>query len=136
MNKSGQESIRTPLARARGLGSAKESVHHWWMMRVTSVALLPLLAYLAMHANNFLLSPQDFAYLVSVIGAPVMAVVLILTILLGFYHACLGVQVIIEDYVHKELLKYPCLIFNTVFFFFAGVAGIYAVLYISLVMDR
>jgi succinate dehydrogenase / fumarate reductase membrane anchor subunit len=93
-------SLRSPLGRARGLGSAKEGVAHWWAQRVTAVALVPLalwfVASLASHAG------ADHAAAVAWVGQPFVAVVLVLLIAATFHHAQLGMQVVIEDYVHTE----------------------------------
>ena len=94
---------RTPLAKARGLGSAKSGTTHWWMQRVTAVALIPLSFWLILfiqqlfHASydeikQWLISPVNFSMLLAWACA-------------GFYHAALGLQVVIEDYLSPEWLK-------------------------------
>jgi len=124
-----QKSIRTPLARAKGLGSARDGTMHWWAARVTSVALVPLCLYLLFYAPSFL--PEDRADVLALVSAPVMSLALLLTIIVGFYHAALGVQVIVEDYVHHEGWKLSCLIASKIFFFATGAAAIYALLLID-----
>lgn len=123
------ETIRTPLGRARGLGSAKDGTHHWIMTRLSSILLLPLSLYLLWHAEYFLPEPGDYTSLIVQIADPVMSLALILFIATGFYHACLGVQVIIEDYVHKESARIFLLVFNKLFFFALGITALYAVIY-------
>jgi succinate dehydrogenase / fumarate reductase membrane anchor subunit len=131
-----EKSIRTPLGRARGLGSAKDGTAHWWMQRVTSVMLIPLCLYILFHLHYFLPDPYSLPLLIAVLGDPVMSIALSLSILIGFYHAYLGVQVIIEDYVHQPAAKLACILFNAVFFFFAGFACLYSLFYIAFALGR
>ena len=88
--------MRTPLGRARGLGSAKEGVHHWWMQRVTAIALIPLVVWFAI--SLVMLTGADFAVVRAWIGSPLVMVLLTLTIVVGLYHGALGLQVVWEDY--------------------------------------
>ena len=92
---------RTPLSRARGLGSAKEGVHHWWMQRVTAIALIPLVVWFAI--SLVMLSGADFAVVRAWIGSPLVMVLLTLTIGVGLYHGQLGLQVVWEDYTDGAL---------------------------------
>ena len=87
---------RTPLARARGLGSAKEGVHHWWMQRLTAIALIPLVVWFAI--SLVMLSGADYQVMRAWIGSPLVMVMLILTIGIGLHHGQLGMQVVWEDY--------------------------------------
>ena len=100
--------LRTPIARARGLGSAKAGTHHWWMQRITAVALVPLAVWLA--ASLVAIGAADHARTVQWIRSPAVSVALLLTIAAVFHHAQLGMQVIIEDYVHAESKKIAALI--------------------------
>jgi succinate dehydrogenase / fumarate reductase membrane anchor subunit len=95
--------LRTPLGRVRGLGSAKGGTHHWWMQRVTSVALLPLTLWFVLSAA--LLAGAGYAETVAFIRRPWNAVLLLLTIGITFHHLAAGVQVIIEDYANSEMAK-------------------------------
>jgi succinate dehydrogenase / fumarate reductase membrane anchor subunit len=92
---------RTPLSRARGLGSAKEGVHHWWMQRVTAIALIPLVVWFAI--SLVMLTGADFAVVRAWIGSPLVMVLLTLTIGVGLYHGQLGLQVVWEDYTDGAL---------------------------------
>ena len=96
-------SLRSPLGRVRGLGSARDGTAHWWAQRVTALALVPLTVwFVAGVATNL---GADHAAFVTWIGDPLVAVVMLLAVLAGFHHAQLGLQVVIEDYVHTEWLK-------------------------------
>jgi succinate dehydrogenase / fumarate reductase membrane anchor subunit len=85
------------LQKARGLGSAKEGAAHWWMQRVTAVALLPLMAWLILSLS--LLDGFDHAMLSRWVAQPLHAVLLIATVLALCWHSALGLQVIFEDYI-------------------------------------
>ena len=87
---------RTPLARARGLGSAKEGVHHWWAQRLTAIALIPLVVWFAI--SLVMLSGADYQVVRAWIASPLVMVMLILTIGIGLHHGQLGLQVVWEDY--------------------------------------
>ena len=101
-------SMRTPLARVRGLGSAKEGVHHWWAQRLTALALVPLTLWFVVSVAG--LAGMDHAGAVAWIGSPPVTVLLVLLIAATFWHAQLGVRVVIEDYVHSEAVKLVALI--------------------------
>jgi succinate dehydrogenase / fumarate reductase, membrane anchor subunit len=99
----GLRSLRSPLGRVRGLGSAKSGVHHWWMQRVSSSALLPLTLWFVFSAAG--LAGATHAEAVAWIGRPLNAVLLLVTIGISFQHTASGVQVIIEDYANSEAVK-------------------------------
>ena len=92
--------LRTPIARARGLGSAKEGTRHWWMQRLTAIALVPLTVWLV--ASFVAIGAADHARTVLWIRSPAVGIALLLTIAALFHHAQLGMQVVIEDYVHPR----------------------------------
>jgi succinate dehydrogenase / fumarate reductase, membrane anchor subunit len=92
--------MRSPLGRVRGLGSARGGTHHWWMQRVTSAALLPLTIWFALAAAS--LAGASHEETVAWIGRPWNAVLLLATIGLTFHHTASGLQVILEDYVNQE----------------------------------
>ncbi len=121
--------LRTPLARARGLGSAHSGVHHWWAQRLTAIALIPLVVWFAI--SLVMMSGADYAAVRAWIGSPVVMVLLILTIVIGLHHGQLGLQVVIEDYVHSDGWKLALIVlirFTAVFF---GLAAAVAILRIG-----
>lgn len=122
--------LATPLARVRGLGSAKEGVSHWWVQRLTALALVPLTLWFV--ASLISVAGADHATVVAWIGAPFPALVLILLIAATFWHAQLGVQVVIEDYVHHEGLKIASILAVKAACLVLGLAAILAVLRIAL----
>jgi succinate dehydrogenase / fumarate reductase membrane anchor subunit len=91
------------LKRVRGLGSAKSGVHHWWLQRVTAVGNFALMAWFVL--SLLLLPNLAHSSVIAWIAQPLVAVPLMLLVLSTFWHARLGVQVMIEDYVHAEGLK-------------------------------
>tara|TARA_B100001105_G_scaffold240753_1_gene219613 strand:- start:670 stop:1056 length:387 start_codon:yes stop_codon:yes gene_type:complete len=116
--------LRSPLNRARGLGSAKSGVHHFWMQRLTAVALIPLVIWFAV--SLVMLSGADYGMARSWLGSPFVMVLLILTICIGLYHGQLGMQVVIEDYVHNEGVKLALIVAIKFIAVFFGLAAIVA----------
>jgi succinate dehydrogenase / fumarate reductase membrane anchor subunit len=121
--------LRTPLSRARGLGSAKQGVHHWWAQRLSAIALIPLVVWFAVSLVT--LSGADYGVVRSWIGAPLVMVLLILTIAVGLHHAQLGMQVVIEDYVHADGPKLALIVLVRFVAVFFGLAAIVAILRIG-----
>ena len=118
-------SLRSPLGHARGLGSAKEGVGHWWMQRLTAVALIPLSLWFVYSVVHFQLA--DYATFLTWVRSPFVAVVLSLYFVALFYHSALGIQVVVEDYVHSEWVKIPVLVLNKLVHFAVAVTAIYSV---------
>jgi len=121
--------LRTPLARARGLGSAREGVHHWWAQRLTAIALIPLVVWFAI--SLVMMSGADYGAVRAWIGSPVVMVLLILTIAVGLHHGQLGLQVVIEDYVHGDGSKLALIVAVRFIAVLFGLAAIVAVLRIG-----
>ena len=116
--------LRSPLNRARGLGSAKSGVHHFWMQRLTAVALIPLVIWFAV--SLVMLSGADYGMARSWLSSPFVMVLLILTICIGLYHGQLGIQVVIEDYVHNDGVKLALIVAVKFIAVFFGLAAIVA----------
>ena len=108
------------LKQVRGLGSAKSGVHHWWLQRVTAVGTFALALWFV--ASLILLPNLDHSSVVAWVGQPLVAVPLLLLSVSVFWHARLGVQVLIEDYVHGEGLKLLAVV--ALNFFILGVGAI------------
>ena len=122
-------SLRSPLAAARGLGSAKSGTHHWWLQRVTAVALVPLTIWFVI--SLIVHSGASYEEVRACIGSPVPAVLMICLIAGMFHHAQLGLQVVIEDYIHAEACKMAALFVVKGAAIFLGVLGIFSVLKIA-----
>ncbi len=119
-------SLRSPLGRVRGLGSAKEGTGHFWAERVTAIALIPLTFLFVVIIFAFI--GADHARAVALMGNPLVAIVMLLFIGAGFYHMQLGVQVVIEDYIHHEALKTLSLLAVSLGTVTLGVASVFAIL--------
>ena len=123
-------SLRTDLGRVRGLGSAKEGAAHWWAQRLTAVALIPLVLWLV--GSIVELAGADIVAVESWIADPIVAVLLVLLLATGFYHAQLGLQVVIEDYVGAESSKLILQVLVNFACIGLGFACVFAVLKIAL----
>jgi len=124
-----RSSLRSPLGRAIGLGSAKEGVEHWWWQRISSIALVPLALWFVIAVIG--LAGADLEVLVDWLQDPVPAVLFILLLVAAFYHGALGLQVVIEDYVGNETLRFGLLIVMKLAAFVLAALGIFAVLKLS-----
>ena len=95
--------LQTPLGRVRGLGSAKSGTHHWWMQRVSAMALTPLFLWFVLSVAT--MGGDTYEQAILWIGHPLNAVLLLATIGLAFQHAASGLQVVIEDYTRSEMVR-------------------------------
>ena len=121
--------LRSPLGRVRGLGSAKEGVGHWWAQRVTSVALVPLILWFVVSLIGLI--GADHATFVAWVRQPLDAILLTLLLVAGFHHLQLGLQVVIEDYVHHEAARIASIIAVKFAVVLLGLCGIFSVLKIA-----
>lgn len=100
--------MRSQLGRARGLGSAKSGAAHWWAERVTSLALVPLTLWFVWHALSLVGAPRqavlDWMY------SPVSVVLMLALVATTFHHMALGLQAVIEDYIHAEAARFGALL--------------------------
>ena len=121
--------IRTPLGRVRHLGSARNGTRHFWHQRLTSVANVPLTIAVIVIIIGLL--GRNHAAVVQILGSTLVAITMLLFIVTSAYHMWLGMQVIIEDYVHDENWKLVILMLNTFFSFTVGLAAAFAILKLS-----
>ena len=117
--------IRSPLAKVRGLGSAHSGTHHWWLERLTSLALVPLTLWFMVGLITHLGAPR--VEVVAWLSQPFVSIVLFALVVALFWHVRLGLQVIIEDYVHTDMRKVTLLLFKDVCVFVLGMMCVFAI---------
>ena len=130
MSALGDDTLRTSLKNVRGLGSPQSGVRHWWLQRITAVALVPLSLWLLWLCAG--LVHADYASVRAAIGQPVHAVLLVALVVSLFWHGALGLQVVIEDYIHTRWQEVVLQILVRFGAFLAAVACIFAIARIAL----
>ena len=125
MNADRKQDMRTPIARARGLGSSKSGTGHFWWQRVTAIFLVPLVAWLLGMLVS--LAGADLATVQATIAKPGNAIALALFALMLFWHAKLGIQVVIEDYVHTRGTEITLHLLNILACTLGALASLYAI---------
>jgi succinate dehydrogenase / fumarate reductase membrane anchor subunit len=123
-------SLRTPLRVVLNHGAARDGVGHWWVQRVTAVALAPLCVWVVCALLS--LPTRDFAAITAWIGAGLHPVLLALTVLLAVWHSWLGISIVVEDYVPKNGQRILLLLLSTFINGLLAASGLYAVLRIAL----
>ncbi|APG92758.1 succinate dehydrogenase, hydrophobic membrane anchor protein [Sinorhizobium americanum] len=121
--------MRTPLGKVRGLGSAKEGTDHFWRQRLTAVSNIPLLIFFVFFVARY--AGASHAELLAALANPFVAVILGLVVASALIHMRIGMQVIIEDYVHAEGVKIALLMLNTFFAIAIGGLFLFAILKIA-----
>jgi succinate dehydrogenase / fumarate reductase membrane anchor subunit len=124
-----QGSIRTPLSRVRGLGASHSGTGDFWRQRLTAVAMVLLILPVIVIVMMLLGSNQAGAKVT--LGSPVVAIIMLLFIVASVWHMKIGMQVVIEDYVHSEMVKLAAIIANNFFCLVVALASIYAILKLS-----
>ena len=122
--------MASPLKIAKGLGSAKTGLHHWWLQRLTAIALIPLTIWFV--TIIAFINEADYQQSIDLISQPFNGTLLILFIIASFWHSQLGMQVVIEDYVSQKFMRITLLIIIKYFFIFIGILSIISILKIIL----
>lgn len=123
--------IETPLARVRHLGSAKEGTNHWWWQRLTAILLVPLSLWFVASLWWLVVGGASYEAFADWLSGPVAAILMVLFIGAIFYHFKLGMQVVIEDYVHTGWLKWTLSIGMTLGCLVLGLASVYSVIVVA-----
>ena len=121
--------MRTPLGSVCGYGSARSGTEHFIAQRLTAIANIPLTVAAVLIVVSLI--GRNHAAVAQILGSTPVAIVMVLFIISTFYHMRIGMQVIIEDYIHEERAKYALLIVNTFFAIGTGLSSIYAILKLS-----
>lgn len=124
-----RKQTRTSFDRAQGLGSAREGVGHWWTQRVTALALIPLTLWFA--ASLIARAKDDYGAFILWLRSPITSVSMVLLLIALFYHMALGLQVVVEDYVHTDRIKMPTVVVIHLGSFALAASGIIAALRIA-----
>ena len=129
MSEPNSPSMRTPLGRVRNLGSSHSGTKDFWRQRLTAVGMVLLIVPVIVVVMMLLRS--NHAGAAQILGSPVVAIILLLFIIASCWHMKIGMQVVIEDYVHGEKVKLASIMANNFFCFVVALASIYAILKLS-----
>ncbi len=121
--------LQNPLGRVRGLGSAKAGVHHWWSQRITAIALVPLTLWFVYSA--LMLAGSDYSVGITWLAQPINSIFMVLLVIATFHHLQLGLQVVIEDYVHHEAVKLLALVIVKLSSIGLAIAAIFSIIKVS-----
>ena len=121
--------MHTPLKRAKGWGSAKSGTHHFWVQRLTALALIPLSLWFCFGIAS--LPSLGYADFIAWMQTPYSAIMMIMTLAAVFYHYALGLQVIIEDYVSDHAIRTVAIVATYFFCIIVAITGIFSVLHIA-----
>ena len=124
--------FKSPMSRARGVGSAHSGVHHWIMQKITALANIPLVLWAIWSAMTLAAAGANYDIVRGFFAQPLHAILMLLFLISVFYHAALGLQVVIEDYVHCEKMKMVSLIGVKLALFALCVASVFSVLKLAL----
>ena len=129
MSDSAPKHIRTPLSRVRGLGAARSGTEHFWRQRLTAVANIPLT--IAAIVIFIMVLGRNQAAVAQILGSPVVAVIMLSFVVSITTHMRIGMQAVIEDYVHDDLAKFVLIMANTFFAIAIALTSIYGILKLS-----
>jgi len=121
--------LRTPLSQVKGHGSAKEGTSHFWIQRLTAIAMVPLVLWLTFSVAS--LPGMSQAEIRTWLSSPFTAVMMITLLLTGFYHAKLGLQMVIEDYIGNHGVRMAVVIASTMLCVFLAILGVFSVMRIA-----
>jgi succinate dehydrogenase / fumarate reductase membrane anchor subunit len=122
-------SLRSPLGRVVGLGAARNGTHHWWLQRLTSIALVPLAIWFTISILS--LPSLDHVTVLAWMGQSWTALFLVLFVLVATWHSQLGIRVVVEDYLHGSGTKTLTLVIVSFIHVLVGAAGVFAVLKVA-----
>ena len=125
-----QSSMQTPLGRVRGLGSAKSGLGHWWHQRLTAIAMVPLMVISVLIIAQ--IGMVDYQGAVDLVSNPLVATWLLLLVVVGYFHAALGLQVVLEDYVAHEGKRMAAIIFVKMGLFALAALSVVSILKVAL----
>lgn len=122
---------QTPLAKVKGLGAAKSGTEHFWMQRMTAIALVPLSLWMVFYTQQLI--DSSYQDILVWIAEPLNTTLALAWVIAAFYHAALGLQVVIEDYVHTDWIKISSIWLVKLSFIFLAIATVVAIFRISMV---